>query len=127
MLSHYLHNRPSALAVMVGALVLIVCSLTRAAGQPLVDHLPIVALVSTLLVFLIPGAVTGAIAPRSFFWNGAILGLIAAAFVTIQSNQFRALDWSSFILYETVGVLACLSVPACLVGALGGRYVSRRR
>jgi hypothetical protein len=112
---------------MVGALVLIVFSLMRVAGQPFVDHVPVVAAVFTLLVFLIPGVVTGAIAPRSFFWNGAILGMIAAAYVTLQSTHFRLPNLSSVLLYESIGVLACITVPSCMVGALGGRFVSRRR
>ncbi len=127
MLPHDLFTRPSLLAVMAGALVLVACSLMRVAGQPFVDHVPIVAAALTLLVFLIPGVVTGAIAPRSFLWNGAILGIIAAAFVTFQSIHFRLPNWSSVLIYEAIGVLACLSVPSCMVGALGGRFVSRRR
>ncbi len=119
-------TRPSILALMTGALALSACSLLRVAGQPLFDGMPVVAAISTLLVFLIPGAVTGVVAPRSFFLNGAILGMIAAAFVTLQSNQFRMPNWSSILLCEAIGVLACVSVPACIVGALGGRFVSWR-
>jgi len=88
MLRHALATRPSIFALMVGAIVLIACTLARLAGQPLVANMPVVAAVSTLLIFLIPGAVAGIIAPCSFFWDGAILGLIAAAFVTLQSFQF---------------------------------------
>jgi hypothetical protein len=127
MLRHNLLTRPSILALMVGALALIACSLLRVAGQPLVDGVPVIAAILTLLVFLIPGAVTGVLAPRSFFWNGAILGMIGAAFVTLQSSQFRMPNWSSILLYEAIGVLACISVPSCMVGALGGRFVSWRR
>jgi hypothetical protein len=127
MLRHVLLTRPSILALMTGALVLIVCALLRAAGQPLVDHVPIVAATFTLLVFLVPGVVAGVIAPRSFFWNGAILGLIAAAFVTPQSIHFQMPNWSSVLLYESIGVLACIAVPLCIVGALGGRFVNGRR
>jgi hypothetical protein len=126
-LRHNLLTRPSILALMVGALALIACSLLRVAGQPLVDGVPVIAAILTLLVFLIPGAVTGVLAPRSFFWNGAILGMIGAAFVTLQSSQFRMPNWSSILLYEAIGVLACISVPSCMVGALGGRFVSSRR
>ena len=127
MLLHVFGTRPSARALTAGALLLIVCSLTRVAGQPLVDHVPIVAAILTLLVFLIPGVLTGVIAPRSFFWNGAILGVIAATFVTFQSIHFRLPNGSSVLVYEAVGVWACISVPSCIVGALGGRFVSGRR
>lgn len=127
MLRHALASRPSIFALMVGAMVLIACTLARLAGQPLVANTPVVAAVSTLLLFLIPGAVTGVIAPRSFFWNGVILGMIAAAFVTLQSFQFNRPNWSSILLYEAIGVLACASVPLCIVGALAGRFVRWRR
>lgn len=113
-------------ALTAGALLLFDCSLARVAGQPLVDHVPIVAVILTLFAFVIPGVLTGVIAPRSFFWNGAILGIIAAAFVTLQSNDFRPPDWSSVLVYEAVGAWACVCVPSCIVGTLGGRFVSGR-
>jgi hypothetical protein len=123
---HVLLTRPSILALLAGVLMLIVCTVTRLAGQPLVDHMPIVAATLTLLVFLIPGVVTGVIAPRSFFWNGAILGIIAAVLVTLQTVHFRLPNWSSILLYESIGVLGCITVPSCVVGAIGGRFVSGR-
>jgi hypothetical protein len=127
MLHPALATRPNIFALMIGAIVLIACTLARLAGQPLVANLPVVAAASTLLIFLIPGAVAGLIAPRSFFWDGAILGMIAAAFVTLQSFQFYRPDWSSILLYQAMGVLACASVPLSIVGALGGRFASGRR
>jgi hypothetical protein len=127
MLRHVLLTRPSALALMTGVLVLVICAVMRVAGQPLVDHVPIIAAALSLLVFLIPGVVTGVIAPRSFFWNGIILGMVAAVFVTFQSIYFRLPNWSSILLYESIGVLACITVPVCTVGALGGRFVGGRR
>jgi hypothetical protein len=125
MLRDVLLTRPSIFALMAGALLLVVSSLIRMAGQPLVDQVPVVAAMMSCLVFLIPGAITGLIAPRSFFWNGAILGLIAASFVTLQSNKFGTPNWSSIVFY--IGAWACLSVPLCIVGAFGGRAISWRR
>jgi hypothetical protein len=119
--------RPSLFAILAGALVLIPCVLMRVAGQSFVDQAPVLAAMLTLLVFLIPGGIAGLIAPRSFFWNGAILGIVGAAFVTFQSFHFRQPNWSSVLLYEAIAVLACISVPSCMVGALGGRFVRRRR
>jgi hypothetical protein len=78
MLRQVLLARPNIFAILAGALVLIPCVLVRVAGGPLVDQVPVLAAILTLLVFLIPGAIAGLIAPRSFFWNGAILGMIAA-------------------------------------------------
>jgi hypothetical protein len=127
MLRHVLLTRPSIFAIVAGAIVLIPGVLVRVAGQPLVDHVPVLAAILTLLVFLIPGAIAGVIAPRSFFWNGAILGMIAAVFVTLNSFHFRLPNWSSIALYEAIGLLAFVTVTSCIVGALGGRFVSRRR
>jgi hypothetical protein len=118
--------RPSIFAILAGALVLIPCVLMRVVGQALVDRVPVLAAILTLLVFLIPGAIAGLIAPRSFFWNGAILGIVAAIFVTFNSFQFRSPNWQSTILYETIGLLACVTVTSCIVGALGGRFVRGR-
>jgi hypothetical protein len=119
--------RPNLIAILAGAIVLIPCVLMRVAGQSFVDQAPVLAAVLTLLVFLIPGGIAGLIAPRSFFWNGAILGIIAAIFVTFNSFHFRLPNWQSTILYETIGLLACVTVTSCIVGALGGRFVRGRR
>lgn len=119
--------RPSLLALAVGALLLIAGSLMRAAGQPLLGVSPIAAASLTFLVFLIPAVVAGAISPRAAILDGAILGLIGAAFVTLQIAQFHQPDWSSLLVYETIGLLACLSVPLCVLGAvLGGRLFLAR-
>jgi ABC-type Mn2+/Zn2+ transport system permease subunit len=88
---------------------------------------PVLGAVLTLLVFLIPGVVAGLIAPRSFFWDGAILGLIAAAFVTFNSFHFRLPNLPSLILFESIGLLVCVTVTSCIVGALGGRFVRGHR
>ena len=119
--------RPNLIAILAGAIVLIPCVLMRVAGQSFVDQAPVLAAMLTLLVFLIPGGIAGLIAPRSFFWNGAILGIIAEIFVTFNSFHFRFPNWQSTILYETIGLLACVTVTSCIVGALGGRFVRGRR
>jgi CDP-diglyceride synthetase len=119
--------RPSLPALAVGAPLLIVGSLLRATGQPLLDISPIAAASLTCLVFVIPAVVAGAIAPRAAVLDGAILGLIGAAFVTLQSAQFHPPNWSSPLVYETIGLFACLGVPLCTVGAvLGGRLFRKR-
>jgi hypothetical protein len=127
MLRQVLLARPNIFAILAGALVLIPCVLVRVAGGPLVDQVPVLAAILTLLVFLIPGAIAGLTASRSFFWNGAILGMIAAIFVTFNSFHFRLPNWQSAVLYETIGLLTCVTVTSCIVGALGGRFVRRRR
>jgi len=76
MLRLALAARPSILALLAGAIVLIACSLARAAGQ---------------------------------------------------SFHFRSPNWSSLIDYEAIGVLAFVSVPSCIVGAFGGRFIGWRR
>src|ERR1700743_1595352 len=114
--------RPSIPALAVAAPLLIVGSLLRAAGQPLLGAAPILAACFTCLVFVIPAFVAGGISRRAAILDGAILGLIGAVFVTLQIAQFHQPNWSSSLVYETIGLLACLGVPLCLLGAvLGGR------
>jgi hypothetical protein len=119
--------RPSLPALAVGAPLLIVGSLLRATGQPLLGLSPIAAASLTCLVLIFPAFVAGAIAPRAAILDGAILGLIGAAFVTLQIAQFHQPDWSSLLVYETIGLLACLGVPLCMLGAVLGARLFRAR
>jgi putative membrane protein (TIGR04086 family) len=118
--------RPSLAAVAVGAIFLVVLSLLRARTQPIVDTLPYVAILLSALVFLVPGIVAGAIGGQAAFLNGIILGFIGAAVVTLQSAQFHQPDWSSVLVYETIGVWACIGVPLCVLGAAFGRSLAKR-
>ena len=123
MLRQFLVTRPSSFAVLCGMIVLVPCVLARVAGRSIVDQVPVLGAVLTLVVFLIPGVVAGLIAPRSFFWDGAILGLIAASFVTFNSFHFRLPNLPLLILFESIGLLVCVTVTSCIVGAWGGRFV----
>lgn len=117
---------PSLPALAIGALLLIAGSLMRAAGQPFFEVRPITAASMTCLVFAVPAFVAGMIAPRAAILDGAILGMIGAAFVTLQAAQFHQPDWSSLLVYETIGLFACLGVPLCMLGAVLGSRLSRR-
>jgi hypothetical protein len=127
MLRQFLVTRPSVFAILMGVMVLIPCVLVRVAGRSLVDQVPVLAAILTLLVFLVPGVIAGLVAPRSFFWNGAILGLIAAVFVTFIGFHFQRPNLPPMILLELVGLLACVSIISCVVGAFGGRFVRGHR
>ena len=119
--------RPSLRALALGAALLVVGSLMRAAGQPLLADSPMAAASLTCLVFVVPAFVAGAITPRAAILDGAILGMIGAAFVTLQTAQFHQPNWSSLLVYKTIGVFACLGVPLCMLGAaLGGRLFRSR-
>jgi hypothetical protein len=122
-----LRLRPSLSALAAGTLLLIVGSLLRAAGQPLLGVSSIAAASLTCMVFVVPAFVVGAIAPRAAILDGAILGMIGAAFVTLQAAQFHQPDWSSLLVYETIGLLACLAVPLCMLGAVFGGRLFRAR
>jgi hypothetical protein len=120
-------GRPSLPALAVGASLLVAGSLMRAAGQPFLGVAPMAAASLTCLVFVVPAFVAGAIAPRAAILDGAVLGMIGAAFVTLQIAQFHQPDWSSLLVYKTIGLLACLGVPLCTLGAvLGGRLFRSR-
>jgi hypothetical protein len=118
--------RPSIAAIAVGAVFLVTLSLLRARIQASVGTLPSIAVVLSGLVFLVPGTVTGVLGGRNEFSSGVILGLIGAVVVTLQSAQFRQPDWSSVLVYETIGVWACIGVPLCVLGAAIGRSLARR-
>jgi ABC-type Fe3+-siderophore transport system permease subunit len=119
--------RPSFFAISVGAVLVVALALLRARTQAIADTWPLAAAALSALVFVIPGIVTGAIGARAAFLNGVVLGLVAAAVVTFQSAQFRQPNWSSILVYETVGVWACIGVPLCVLGAAIGRLLARRR
>ena len=122
----YYLTRPNLPALAVGAILLIVGSLMRAAGQPMLGGYPIVAASLTGLIFVLPAFVAGAIAPHAAILDGVILGMIGAAFVVLQAAQFQPLDWSSLLVYKTFGLLVCIGVPLCMLGAgLGGRMLRR--
>jgi hypothetical protein len=119
-------SRPSIAAVAVGAVCIVALGLLRARVQAFVGTLPFVAMALSALVFLVAGTITGAIGARTAFLNGVIVGLIGAVVVTLPSSQFRQPDWSSILVYETIGVWACISVPLCVLGAAIGRSLARR-
>jgi hypothetical protein len=119
-------TRPSIAAVAIGAVFVVALGLLRARVQSLVDTVPFMAAALSALVFLVPGIVTGAIGPRAAFLDGVILGLIGAVVVVLQSSQFRQPNWSSILVYETIGVWACIGVPLCVLGAAIGRSLTRR-
>jgi uncharacterized membrane protein YeaQ/YmgE (transglycosylase-associated protein family) len=118
--------RPSLLAIGVAMPFLLALSLLRARGQHLVDAWPLAGTALTALVFVVPGIVAGAMRPRVAFLNGIVLGVIGAAFVTLQSTQFHQPNWSSMLVYESIGAWACIGVPLCVVGAAAGRWIARR-
>jgi hypothetical protein len=118
--------RPSLAAVGVGTVFVVVLSLLRARTQGIVNAMPSLAIVLSGVVFILPGIVTGAIGARAAFLNGVVLGLIGAAIVTLQTAQFHRPDWSSILVYETIGVWACIGIPLCVLGAAIGRTIARR-
>jgi hypothetical protein len=123
---NYGASRPSLLAIGAATPFLLALSLLRARAHHMVDALPLAGIALTALVFIVPGMVAGALRPRVAFLNGVVLGLIGAAFVTLQSAQFHQPDWSSILVYEMVGVYACIGVPLCVIGAAAGRWIARR-
>jgi hypothetical protein len=127
MVPQFLIVRPKGIAILAGVAVLIPCVLMRLAGRPFLDQMPALAAALTFLVFAIPGMIAGLVAPRAFFWNGAVLGLISTPVVTLIASLFSPLKLPPTILFELISLLACVSVCSCIVGALGGRIVRRHR
>ena len=130
-LQHMAHSvfltRPSILALIPGTAVLLTGSLMHAANPMFVNQSSISAALLAALVFLVPGVIAGMVAPRAFFWDGLILGVLGAVFVTLQSAPFRSSDWSSMLIYEAMSMRACVSVPLSVLGAFAGSTINGSR
>ena len=55
-----------------------------------------------------------------------ILGVLAAAFVTLQLGHFSHVDWTGRTTLRVFGVSAGLGIILCELGALCGRALVRR-
>jgi hypothetical protein len=106
---------------VAAGLTLFACSsLLRKYIQPSVGDAPILAASLTFAAFLVPGAVSGVLAPRAHLVHGALVGLGAAAFMVMQMNNFARLDWSNAVLYRTFAALGLLGACLCAIGSLAG-------
>jgi hypothetical protein len=119
--------RPKAIAILAGVAVLIPCVLMRLASRPYLDQMPALAAALTFLVFVIPGMIAGLVAPRAFFWNGAILGLVSTPVVTLIAYLFSPLKLPPTIFFDLVSLFACVSISTCILGALAGCIARRHR
>jgi hypothetical protein len=116
----------SVLTVAVGLGLFACCSALREYFQPAVGDSPLLAASLTFAAFLIPGAVSGALASRAYLAHGAIVGLGAGAFMMLQMNNFASFDWSNIFLYRTFVELGVLGACLCAMGALAGRALVSR-
>jgi hypothetical protein len=126
-LPQFLIARPKAIAILAGMAVLIPCVLMRLASRPYLDQMPALAAALTFLVFVIPGMIAGLVAPRAFFWNGAVLGFVSTPVVALIAYLFSPLKLPPAILFELISLLACVSISTCVLGALAGRIVRGHR
>ena len=114
-------------AILAGCLLLAVLSVARQAARPWVDGLPWIAIPMSVLVYVMPGAVAGAIAPSAWRWSIVMLAIFAGAFLTWQMGGFDPPAWSSPLLYKVFLLLASLGAAGCAVGMLLGSGLRRRR
>jgi hypothetical protein len=117
----------SILAVAAGMAVFACTSMLRKYIQPLVGDTSVLAAGLTLAAFLIPGVVSGVLAPRAYLIHGALVGLCAAVFIVMQMNEFSRLDWSNALLYRTFSELGLLGACLCAIGSLIGHALVSRR
>jgi len=118
--------RSPLLALAIGLAVFALGSLLRAAIQPYLGSTHYLGAILTAAVFLIPGALVGAWSPRHTLMHGVILGVLAAAFVTLQLGHFSHVDWTGRTTLRVFGVSAGLGIILCELGALCGRALVRR-
>jgi xanthine/uracil permease len=94
--------------------------------QPHLAHTPYLGALLTVAVFLLPAVLVGAWSPRHSLLHGVIMGVLAAAFVTMQIGHFSRLDWTARPTLQTFAALAGTGIIACEIGAFIGRAVARK-
>ena len=112
--------------LLTGAVILVLAVMLRQTLHGLVDTVPILAAVSTILVFVVPGVVVGFLAPRRWLANGASLGFLAGCLIALKSAMPSASNLAPLLLVEGAGIFAAVGGIGCSLGALFGGRVLRR-
>lgn len=118
--------RSPVLALALGLVLFALCSLLREAIEPHLGNSTFVRALLTILVFVLPGALVGALSPRHSLLYGVVLGVLAGAFVTMQVGHFSHIDWSARPTLRIFATFAGIGIMLCEIGALAGRGLARK-
>src|ERR1700704_2687132 len=108
--------RSPVLALALGLVLFALCSLLREAVQPYLGNAPYVGALLTVVIFVLPGALVGALSPRHSLLYGVILGVLAGAFVTMQVGHFSHINWIARPTLQIFGTFAGIGIILCEIG-----------
>jgi hypothetical protein len=112
----------SLLAVVIGLIAFIGLSLLRIQLPQVIQASVFVRLLATLLMYLIPGALVGALAPRSRPLHAAVLGLLTVAVVwreiPLQRAAMSGPQAAQFVL-----LMALFGVAVSVAGSFAARWL----
>jgi hypothetical protein len=113
-------------ALGVGLLTFVVLSSLRVRVQYVAPQPPAVALLLSLLMYLVPGFVTGLFLTRGYLPAGAVLGLLTVTVVWFEA-PLRAGALSLADLATALAAFAALGVIACSAGCAAAGFLRARR
>jgi hypothetical protein len=119
--------RSPVIALAVGLALFAVLSVLRAALQPHLGNASYLGPLLTVVMFVLPGALVGALSPGHSLLYGVLLGVLAGAFVTLQVGHFSHITWATRPTLLTFGIYAGIGIILCEIGSLAGRALALRR
>jgi hypothetical protein len=118
--------RSPVVALAVGLALFAVLSLLRETLQPHLGNASYLGALLTVAIFVLPGALVGALSPGHSLLYGVILGVLAGAFVTLQVGHFSHINWAARLTLVAFGVYAGTGIILCEIGSLAGRALALR-
>ena len=115
----------SLVALGVGLMLFLVLSIVRIRLEVAFYPVAPIGLALTLLMYLIPGAAVGILAPQVRFVDGVILGLLTAVVVWFEVPMQRAsLPWTDVAQFAALIVL--FGVVVSVAGSLAAHWAVQR-
>jgi hypothetical protein len=114
------------IALAVGVLCFLLLSLLRIRVQFAAAPQPAVGLILTLLMYFLPGFVTGLLIPRASVIPGVVLGLLTVGVVWFEVPLRPSLSsWSD--LATALVAFSALGIVTCGAGCAAAGYLRHRR
>jgi hypothetical protein len=113
-------------ALAVGVLSFLILSLLRIRLQFAASPQPAVGLTLTLLMYFLPGFVTGLLTPRASVIPGVVLGLVTVGVVWFEVPlRPSLLSWGD--LATAIVAFSALGIVTCGAGCAAAGYLRHRR
>jgi hypothetical protein len=115
----------SLVALGIGLMLFLALSIVRIRLQYAFHPAAPVGFLLTLLMYLIPGATVGLLAPQVRFLDGVILGLLTAVVVWFEVRMQRAsLPWTDVARFA--GFIVLFGVVVSVAGSLAAHWAVQR-